>query len=352
MRQSQNKCRFYWLPLLCLIWTAPASAQWTTVWTPDSALAAKATTKAGTHESKTNCYPCKEWEDYGDNKGRWVDYPTNTSPRICPDDETDYTCKMCDGNGGVTNATDYTSCGTCRCCEGGECIHYPDNCPNPPPTPSVSFVKVGPCPCTDPTALACVVPASYPIPMPGVTVCLQNCIWIPIVDSITLKYFEGLCPNNCRNTIQSATDVNEGNYCAVSNAIQNRINNISPNAPPPTGAPTTADYCFAECLQAHEDIHVEQLRPEWDLLWNLIRDDITHISVPFDCKTARTESQARAAMLHDVALIMLNHYPTFLYAWELPDRGEADAYQAETECLQDLATQIEQMAAANGWTCP
>ena len=130
MRPSHNWLS-YWLPLLLFAWaaTALAAQTWITVWTPDSAPAVRTTgTDGDTHESKTNCYPCKEWEDYGDNKGRWVDYPTNTSPRICPDDETDYTCKMCDGNGGVTNATDYTSCGTCRCCEGGECIHYPDNC--------------------------------------------------------------------------------------------------------------------------------------------------------------------------------------------------------------------------------
>ena len=73
MRQSQNNRRVYWLPLLCVIWTVPASAQWTTVWTPDSAPAIRTTGADGdTHESKTNCYPCKEWEDYGDNKGKWV----------------------------------------------------------------------------------------------------------------------------------------------------------------------------------------------------------------------------------------------------------------------------------------
>ena len=243
-------------------------------------------------------------------------------------------------------------CGTCRCCEGGVCVHYPDTCPNPPPEPTVSFVKVGDCPCTDPTQLACTVPVSYPIPMPNITVCLQNCAWIAIVDSITVDYLEGLCPDKCNITIQSAGDVNSGNYCEVKDAILDRINNISPNAPPPTGAPASEDYCFAECLQEHENVHVGQLSQEWDLFWNLILDDIAQISVPFDCETARTEGQARAEMLHDVAATMLRNYADFLYAWEIPDRGDADAYLAETDCLQDLANQIQQMATANGWTCP
>ena len=107
MRQSQNNRRVYWLPLLCVIWTVPASAQWTTVWTPDSAPAIRTTGADGdTHESKTNCYPCKEWEDYGDNKGKWVYYPAGTEPVICVGDTNDYACKMCDGKGGITNRND------------------------------------------------------------------------------------------------------------------------------------------------------------------------------------------------------------------------------------------------------
>lgn len=27
-----------------------------------------------------NCYPCKEWEAYGDGTGKWVHYPEGTEP--------------------------------------------------------------------------------------------------------------------------------------------------------------------------------------------------------------------------------------------------------------------------------
>ena len=86
MRQSQNNRRIYWLPLLCVIWTVPASAQaWTTVWTPDSAPAAKTAAKEDTHESDPDkCYPCKEWEEYPDGGGgRWVDL-NDVAPAECP----------------------------------------------------------------------------------------------------------------------------------------------------------------------------------------------------------------------------------------------------------------------------
>ena len=355
MRLPPNRL-FYFLPLLFFGWPTPSlSAQtWTTVWTPGSAPATKAGTGSTNRNYNTNCYPCMMWDTYANNqKGGWEPMPFGTDPIRCKGDTNDYTCKVCDdGLGGITNATDYISCGTCGCCEGGICVEYTNNCPNPPPMPTVSFVKAGPCGCTDPNAVGCTAPAIYPVPMPHLTACRQNCKWIPVVNSFVLEYFEGLCPNNCQNTIQSANDVNGGNYCAIKDAIQDRINNISPNAPPPTGAPGPEEFCFEECLQAHEDIHVGQLSQEWEFFGNLILDDISQISVPFDCETARTESQALAEMLHDVALIMLTHYPSFRNAWEIPGRGEGDAYQAEQDCLSNLASQIQQMATANCWTCP
>ncbi|MDD3662955.1 MAG: hypothetical protein PHT84_03755, partial [Candidatus Pacebacteria bacterium] len=113
MRQTQNKYRFYWLPLLCVIWTVPASAQWTTVWTPDSAPAVRTTgTDGDTHESKTNCYPCKVW-DKGANSGRggWVNLPADTKPIQCKGDTNDYACKVCNGLGEPTkNKDDRSDC--------------------------------------------------------------------------------------------------------------------------------------------------------------------------------------------------------------------------------------------------
>ena len=128
---------FHWIPLLCLIWTASASAQaWTTVWTPDSTPAIRTTgADGGTHESKTNCYPCKVW-DKGANsgKGGWTPLPATTEPIQCASDTNDYTCKECDGAGGVRNKADDSDCfineKSGKCCEG-VCIEIPSEGTDP-----------------------------------------------------------------------------------------------------------------------------------------------------------------------------------------------------------------------------
>ena len=101
MRLPPNRL-FYFLPLLLFGCPSPSlSAQtWTTVWTPGNAPAAKTVTSASTREYKTNCYPCKEWEDYGDGTGKWVDSPAGSDPIDCGDG-TDCACKECDGTGGL-----------------------------------------------------------------------------------------------------------------------------------------------------------------------------------------------------------------------------------------------------------
>ena len=179
-------------PLLVLslaLWTGATSAQtWTTVWTPDAAPAARTKMEPKTdHSSKTNCYPCKEWEDYGDGTGKWVDYP------------------------------DYTPCGTCGCCEGGNCVEYTNNCPNPLPVLETKLNKTGSCPCTDPGAGGCVIPEIWPPlpPMPEYSVCLGNCNWLPVLESFTINYKEGLCLDRCQSQIASADDVTLENVCAV-----------------------------------------------------------------------------------------------------------------------------------------
>ena len=134
MRHTQNKRRFYWLPLLCVILTVPASAQWTTVWTPDSAPAAKNISQDDKHDSDpTKCYPCKVW-DKGANSGRggWVNLSADTKPIQCKGDTNDYACKVCNGLGEPTkNKDDRSDCQVQmvllepgKCCEG-ECLPIP-----------------------------------------------------------------------------------------------------------------------------------------------------------------------------------------------------------------------------------
>ena len=150
-----------WLPLLLFACSTPALAAqtWTTVWTPNNATPAKVVAKGGDHDSKTNCYPCKEWEDYGDGTGKWVDYDKGTEPTDCGDG-TDYTCKECDGAGDVKDKDDGAPCVTDEnkngCCQKGECepgspinsVAELESCPTlvPKPnyTPSVSDPACGP----------------------------------------------------------------------------------------------------------------------------------------------------------------------------------------------------------------
>ena len=122
-------------PLLFLtlaLWTGASSAQtWTTVWTPGSAPPPTHTKMEQEmepekdHKSPTNCYPCKEWEAYGDGTGKWVLYPRGTTPNRCAGDTTDYTCKECDGKGEVGSKKDGTqelgkapSGANWKCCGG------------------------------------------------------------------------------------------------------------------------------------------------------------------------------------------------------------------------------------------
>ena len=342
------------------LWTGASSAQtWTTVWTPGSAPAPTHTKMEQEmepekdHKSPTNCYPCKEWEAYGDGTGKWVLYPRGTTPNRCAGDTTDYTCKECDGKGEVRNKEDYTPCGTCGCCEGGNCVEYTNNCPHPIPDPLVILNKVGPCPlCDIPGIFGCVSPDVFS-PMPDVTICLQNCTWKIVVNSIAINYFEGLCPDNCEFTIDSIDDIHVGNYCDIIAAIHDRINRGPPSLHPlPPDEGDKPPFCFAECLSTHENVHVEQLRQEWDILWPQVVDEIRNNSVEFDCQSVRQESQARAQFLVSVASTMVNFYRLFIDRWNIPGRGEIPAEIAEKDCLNNFLALIEQKASDNGWPWP
>ena len=371
-------------PLLCatflvLAGAASADQTWTTAWTPDSAPAARNNTRQEQdHSYKTNCYPCKRWDPGADSgKGTMINDPENAAPRTCPgdttetssrrlsgnsqdtepnegeNDETDYACKECDGMGGLTNKPDYTPCGTCGCCENGNCVEYTNNCPHPIPDPEVLLNKVGPCLyCDIPGTFGCTVPSAFP-PMPDVTICLQNCTWEIVVNSITIDYFEGLCPDNCELTIDSMDDIHAGNYCDIIAAIHDRINQGPP--PPNPLPPDEVDkppFCFSECLSTHENVHVEQLLQEWNILWPQVLVEIRNNSVEFDCQSARQESQARAQFLHSVASTMLNFYGLFSDRWNIPGRGEIPAEIAEKTCLNGYLALIEQKASDNGWPWP
>ncbi|NCA83116.1 MAG: hypothetical protein EOM72_10295 [Opitutae bacterium] len=369
MRLPPNRL-FFFLPLLLFAGSAPALAAqtWTTVWTPNSTPAVRTTNAdSNTHESKTNYRPCEVWDVYKNSgKGGWDPLPANTEPIQCAGDTNDYTCKVCDGIGGVTNATDYTPCGTCGCCEGGNCVEYTNNCPNPRPIPTTKLNKVGPCPCTDPTAGGCVIPEIMPIPppMPEYSAWIHNCKWVPVLESFMIDYKEGLCLDRCQTQIASASDVTSSNVCAVKQALQDRINaimgsssaeNPAPEDPPPPeeGAPDELPpikFCFTTCMQAHEDTHVEQLKEVWQEFWDSIYFSVYPMSVPFNCDDMRTDAQAIAALNDKIQDVTVKEYMDFIKEWHKPGKGEAFAYFVEAQRLQELLDQIQPLAADNG--CP
>ena len=128
-----NKSLLGLLSLLIFGWIVPnlLAQTWTTVWTPGSAPVEKTIAMDDTHDSKTECYPCKEREEYGDGTGKWVYTPEGGKPTACPGDNTDYACKVCDGKGNVVNATNGTNCAILmvvmesgKCCNG-ECFPVP-----------------------------------------------------------------------------------------------------------------------------------------------------------------------------------------------------------------------------------
>ena len=122
----------YWLPLLLFGWATPnLSAQtWTTVWTPNSAPAARAGTGSTNRDYRTNCYPCKVWDNYKDSgKGGWEYFPPGTEPIQCNGNTTNYACKVCNGGEGVQDKSNDTDCDAGggkpgKCCDGN-CYEYP-----------------------------------------------------------------------------------------------------------------------------------------------------------------------------------------------------------------------------------
>jgi hypothetical protein len=113
------------LPLLILAGAAPAAQTWTTAWTPGTTAASRsAGDDSNDRDSKTNCYPCVRW-DPGANSGNggWEPDPEDSKPRDCPDDDADYTCKVCDGKGrpdkNKPNTTPVDAGEGCGCCKDG-----------------------------------------------------------------------------------------------------------------------------------------------------------------------------------------------------------------------------------------
>jgi hypothetical protein len=333
-------------------------------WTPNSASTVQPSGgDSGTHQSRTNCYPCKIWDTYNNSgNGGWDYLPYGTEPIECPGDTNNYACKMCGDYGVVINRPNGTSVDAgdgCGCCKDGEPWAPEPDCPDPIEV-NFEFSYLGPCPCYY-GELGCVTPVPTPVSFISFSSCYDSCEWKPVPpDSFTIGYFEGICPERCEGdgVIYSADDVNAENYCAVLAKLKERIekqeewvvNPPTSSIPDPSSPPES--YCFVDCMMRHEAIHVEQLRCMWDDLKVDILDALSGISVPFECDTAETPEQADQAMEDQLRDEMQLVHDRFWERWRDPDKmteHEREAHQDTLDCFNDLLEQINNKAQEQNW---
>jgi hypothetical protein len=352
------------LPLLLFAGAAPAAQTWTTAWTPDSAPSIQsAADDSDTHDSKTNCYPCVRW-DPGANSGNggWEPDPEDSKPRDCPDDDADYTCKVCDGKGrpdkNKPNTTPVDAGEGCGCCKDGQPWAPDPDCPDPIEI-NFDFIRAGDCPCTG-CELGCMLPRRDL--WFSISICYKDCSWKPVPsDPINIYYNEGPCPNRCDSSINSTNDVNASNYCDVLNKLKERIihaeNAINNPPPPPSPIGYGCDkpretFCFMDCISRHEAIHVQQLKDEWNGWKDDLSDALRDIQVDFECDTADEKDDVRSELTQKTTDARNDLRDRFFREWDKPVKGtehEKEAYQDTLSCLQGLRAQIEQQIADNGW---
>ena len=351
-----------WLPLLLFACSTPALAAqtWTTVWTPGGAPTIQATGGSGTHDSKTNCRPCEVWDVYKNSgKGGWDPLPAGTEPIQCAGDTNDYTCKVCDGAGGVTNASSTTTCDAgqgCGCCIDGKCWAPTNNCIEPMVV-NIKFAKAGPCSC-GPKVLGCVGPAEMD-PWITTTTCFKDCLWKPGSAEITVFYYEGLCLDKCQASINSAGDVTADNYCAVLAKLNAQIAKSTlwstdpPSPPKPDDTPLPPEeFCFVNCMQRHEDVHVKQLKDMWKAMEDDIRNGLNANTIPFDCDKSVTPEGAGDQLKDQVEKQMKMYRANFLEEWNKPsviNDQEKEAHKESLKCLEELLAEIEKKANDNNW---
>lgn len=244
----------------------------------------------------------------------------------------------------------------CGCCVDGECWAPTPNCPDPLDIDFKMF-RAGDCLC-EPCQLGCVVPQRTP-PTYDDNTCFASCTWKPAPSSITIYYYESLCPERCNSTINSPEDVTEETYCDVLAKLDERIAKAQQaisNPPDPSDCdnPPPESYCFSDCMADHEAVHVEQLRCMWEDMESDIIDALGDISIPFDCDSVKTPEDAAAAMSDEVKGVLKDLRDYFFTKWDDPKTAreqEQQAHQNTLECLQDLRNRLQEHAANNGWEC-
>jgi len=242
----------------------------------------------------------------------------------------------------------------CGCCVDGECWAPTPNCPDPLDINFI-FLRAGGCPC-EPCQLGCMVPYHTP-PTYDASVCYKTCAWKPAPSSITIRYFEGLCPERCNSIYNSPGDATEANYCDVLAKLDESIAKAQQaiaNPPDPSDCdnPPPESYCFSDCMADHEAVHVEQLRCMWEDMKSEIIEALSDISVPFDCEIAKTPEDAAAAMNEAVKDVLKEQRDKFFSEWYRPNtirQQEIEAYQDTLECLQALRSSLLQHAIDNNW---
>jgi hypothetical protein len=117
------------------------------------------------------------------------------------------------------------------------------------------------------------------------------------------------------------------------------------------GNTPTVQWYKVSAVEAHERVHVTELKQSWDPEFATMKTAIEGLSVPHDCNTMATAAVAKAAIkalaeYNTAVTTAFNNARTTFYA--IPDPN-ANTDAAEHAVVDPVILQIQQKAAVNGW---
>ena len=213
-----------------------------------------------------------------------------------------------------------------------------------------------------PRELGCAGPANMD-PWIQTSTCFKDCLWKPGSAEISVGYYEGVCLDKCQASINSADDVNKSNYCAVLAKLNAQIAKATvwaTNPPPPPNPNATPlpkeEFCFENCMQRHENVHVKQLQDIWTNMTDKIQNNLTVVTLPFDCGKSKTPDGAGDQLKVQVGLARDKIRDSFNKIWNDSTtirEQEMEAHQESLKCLNELLAEIDKKIKDNNWEkCP
>ena len=181
--------------------------------------------------------------------------------------------------------------------------------------------------------------------------------WTVQIDNVIIPYHLQVCDKTTSDkVVNSASDpaVDETSYCEILENFKPSIpfegTLIAPFAPLGT-------YYPKNCIQQHEERHLEVWRNLVDGVWIFAEEDIeNNITIPFSC--GDTPSTAHAQFLNDgeVQNRIATAVAVAFTNTNIPTHEQSGANDVENACLQELRDEIQNRAVSEGWNlsnpCP